>query len=110
MKKVRHANVKGISAYIQTIKEGKRPIAESYEVTYQEDMENFMMLGLRLLRGIDPNRFYSLYRVSLDEVYGPVLNRLFAQGLLTKNGERIALTDKGLIYGNEVFASFLQEH
>jgi oxygen-independent coproporphyrinogen-3 oxidase len=40
-------------------------------------------------------------------VFGTVLRRLFEQKLLTQQGDRIALTEQGLLFGNEVFASFL---
>ncbi|SFJ09458.1 radical SAM family heme chaperone HemW [Thermoflavimicrobium dichotomicum] len=107
MNKVRHANVKGVKEYIHQVQHGKRPVLERHEVNAQEEMENFMILGLRMLKGVSCTRFYSLYHKRIEEVYGSVIERLVEQGMLTVQDDRIALTEKGLIYGNEVFASFL---
>ncbi|RAL26046.1 radical SAM family heme chaperone HemW [Thermoflavimicrobium daqui] len=105
--KVRYANIKGVKEYIRKLQEQKRPMQESYQVSEREDMENFMILGLRLLKGVSRARFHSLYHKSLEEVYGSVIEHFVQLGLLVRNHDRIKLTDKGLIYGNEVFASFL---
>ncbi|MBA4493124.1 radical SAM family heme chaperone HemW [Paenactinomyces guangxiensis] len=107
MNRVRHANLKGIRAYIEKVENGTRPVAEQYTVDRTEEMENFMILGLRLLDGVSRTRFQSLYGTTVEETFGPALSRLLEQGLIQKKGDRIALTEKGLIFGNEVFASFL---
>jgi oxygen-independent coproporphyrinogen-3 oxidase len=70
-------------------------------------MENFMILGLRLIRGVSRSRFYALYGRNLEEVFGPALERLYSQNLLRQTGDWIALTEQGLLFGNDVFASFL---
>jgi oxygen-independent coproporphyrinogen-3 oxidase len=105
--KVRHANVKGVKEYIGRLKNGIRPVAESFRVDLVEEMENFMILGLRLIRGVSRSRFYALYGRNLEEVFGPALERLYSQNLLRQTGDWIALTEQGLLFGNDVFASFL---
>ncbi|WP_124727847.1 radical SAM family heme chaperone HemW [Staphylospora marina] len=104
---VRHANIKGVGEYIRLIREGKRPVAESFFVEKEEDMENFMILGLRMLDGVCRIRFEQRYGLKLDRVFGPVIRRLTETGLLHDDGDRIRLTDRGLFLGNEVFAAFL---
>lgn len=108
MKGVRHSNVKGVGEYIRKTQVG-RPIAESYRESREERVENELILGLRLLDGIDPERFYRRFGQSLDHVFGPVVKGLKEQGLLTCNHGRLMLTEKGLLFGNDVFASFLGE-
>lgn len=108
MNRVRHANVKGIQPYIEMVEKGERPVAEEYTVNQKEEMENFMILGLRLLKGVSRNRFISLYGTTVESLFGPALMRCKEQGFILEKGDRIALTEKGLIFGNEVFASFLE--
>jgi putative oxygen-independent coproporphyrinogen III oxidase len=107
MNQVRHANLKGVKAYIHQIGQGRRPVSEEHVVNRSEEMENFMILGLRLLRGVSCARFASLYHVPIDSVFASVLPHLVQQGLIQFQGDRTCLTEKGLLFGNDVFASFI---
>lgn len=103
----RYANLTGIRAYIDQIKQGSLPVKESYRVSLEEDMENFMILGLRLLNGVKRSRFAKRYGYQIEEVFGTVLRNLENQKFIEANDDFICLTEKGLLFGNEVFASFL---
>jgi putative oxygen-independent coproporphyrinogen III oxidase len=107
VQKRRHANIKGVKEYVQRLERNELPIAESYPVSRTEEMENFMILGLRLMEGVSRDKFQRLYGVELEQVFGPVLTRQLTKGLLDLNGDRYRLTEKGLIFGNDVFADFL---
>ena len=104
---VRHENVKGIQEYIQMLQVGVLPRAHAFPVSRQEQMENFMILGLRLLEGVSRKRFFQLYQKELDEVFGVAIFDLQKKGLLISEGDRLRLTEKGILFGNEVFAAFL---
>lgn len=103
----RHANVKSIREYIAQSERGQLPIAEQYAVSLQEQMEDFMILGLRLMRGVSREVFYQRYQQSLDQVFGKVIAQLQEKGLLATEEQRLYLTEKGILFGNEVFAAFL---
>lgn len=105
----RYSNVKGIQAYIDSLLTGNRPIAEKYEVTPQEAMENFMILGLRLCEGVEDQRFKKQFGKSIEQEFGDILENLIRQGLLIKKEGKFTLTEQGLLFGNEVFASFLTD-
>ena len=68
-----------------------------------------MILGLRLLRGWSGSRFYRRFGQGMEEVFGPVLTSLRERQLLTEKEGRYALTEQGLLFGNEVFAAFVGE-
>ncbi len=106
---IRHANVRGIKEYINRSNGSARPIVEERTVTKEESMEDFLILGLRLLEGVKRERFFQRYHRSLDEVFGHVIKPLVNRGLLSADEERIKLTSQGLLFGNEVFASFIGE-
>jgi putative oxygen-independent coproporphyrinogen III oxidase len=103
----RYANVTGVRAYIDQIRQGHLPVKESYQVSPEEDMENFMILGLRLLKGVKRSRFDRRYGCRPEEVFDTVLRNLQSQKFIKMEGDWISLTEKGLLFGNEVFASFL---
>lgn len=86
----------------------------------QDCIEEFMFLGLRMTEGVSFGEFESAFGERLDDVYGEVLGKNIAEGLLcerisgtdTGNGEKIrhiALTDRGIDVSNYVLAQFLFE-
>ena len=70
-------------------------------------MEEFMFLGLRLIRGISEIDFVSTFGVKLDSVYGPVIGRLVENGLLKRDGVWLSLTEWGMDVSNYVLSEFL---
>lgn len=72
-----------------------------------QQMEEFMFLGLRKTKGISKETFYNKFGLSIYEIYGNVLNKLEKQGLITTDDKRIWLTDYGIDISNRVLADFL---
>lgn len=108
MRGFRHVNIKGVQPYIEATRQGL-PILERFEVTEQEAMEDFMMVGLRLLRGVTREEFRAQFGRELQEVFAAPLQRLIAQGMLISDGEGYRLSEQGLLFGNDVFAQFLED-
>ncbi len=83
------------------------------KVTFEEQMEEFMFLGLRMTSGVDVEEFRVLFGKSMDDVYGPVIEKNVRDGLLkyvcdgNRNKPRLVLTAKGLDISNYVMAQFL---
>jgi oxygen-independent coproporphyrinogen-3 oxidase len=105
----RHVNVKGIQEYIQAAAKGL-PVMEVEEVSQREAMEDFMMVGLRMLRGVSNRDFAEQFGTTMEAQFGPVLNKLLEQGLLERteaSGGGYRLSERGLLLGNEVFAEFI---
>lgn len=85
---------------------------EEQSLTTQEQMEETMFLGLRLVRGVSYEDFEKQYGKSPEEVYGEVIAKNAADGLLTvreeeNRGRYLALTKRGLDVSNYVMAQFL---
>jgi len=79
-----------------------------YEILSVEDeMSEFMFLGLRLLSGVSEKEFSDRFHVSVDQVYGDVVERMSSLGLLRRQRGRIFLTPRGLDLSNQVMAEFL---
>ncbi|MCD1258485.1 oxygen-independent coproporphyrinogen III oxidase [Paenibacillus athensensis] len=102
----RHVNIKGVQPYIDATRHGL-PELESFDVSRQEAMEDFMMVGLRLLAGVREADFAQQFGTSLAATFAPQLQRLLGQGLLERTAEGFRLTPQGVLLGNEVFGSFL---
>jgi putative oxygen-independent coproporphyrinogen III oxidase len=102
----RHVNIKGVQPYIDATKE-RLPQLECNEVSEEEAMEDFMMVGLRLLRGVKSSDFAAQFGRLPEVVFGPVLERLQEKRLLEATGEGYRLSEQGIWLGNEVFGEFL---
>jgi putative oxygen-independent coproporphyrinogen III oxidase len=107
-KGVRHVNIKGVKDYIEAA--GKQlPIKESNIVDDTEAMEDFMMVGLRLLDGVRNSDFEAQFDCSMETVFGEELRRLTDQKLLESTDDGYKLTRKGLFIGNDVFSQFIRD-
>jgi len=70
-------------------------------------MEEFMFLGLRMVRGISEKNFYEDFGEKIMDVYGSVILENQEKGLLDRKNGRICLTEQGLDVANIVMADFL---
>lgn len=104
---VRHFNVKGVQAYIDASQTGL-PIKETHEVSRQEAMEDFMMVGLRMLSGVTNEDFRSQFGIPMEEAFGAKLERLVDRNLLVADGGGYRLSEQGVLFGNDVFGEFLE--
>ena len=88
--------------------EGLRELAGPVEQLSREArMEEFMFLGLRMTRGVSEMDFVRLFGVKMETVYGAVIERLMANGLLKKEGVWLSLTEWGMDVSNFVLSEFL---
>ena len=112
IKNVRFSNIRDISEYMETLDYSKIR-TDGQELSVEEQMEEFMFLGLRLIRGILFREFEENFGKSVEEVYPGVIGKLKEQGLLTEicdeqgNRTGICLTQFGLDVSNRVMAEFL---
>lgn len=69
--------------------------------------KEFMMLGLRMTRGISKREFSERFGIAVREVFGAQIDKLISEGLITEDDEMIKLTEFGLDVANVVFGEFV---
>lgn len=83
-------------------------IREEVEVLEESgQMEEFMFLGLRKTRGISKKEFRRTFGKDIDLVYEKTLEKYLKNGMLQESGDRIFLSEEGILLSNQVFADFL---
>lgn len=83
-------------------------IQENVEkLSLQEQMEEFMFLGLRKMEGVSVTEFKNTFGKTMEECYGEQIQKLKEQGLLEQRNARIMLTKQGIDVSNYVFGEFL---
>lgn len=76
--------------------------------TQQEDMSEFMLTGLRLTQeGVSARTFQARFGQEMDKVFGKEIQGLVQQGLLSWKDDRLRLTQRGRLLGNQVFSRFV---
>lgn len=75
----------------------------------KDEMEEFMFLGLRKIKGVSEQDFYKSFKVSMDEEYKDNIENLIKEGLLVREEDRIRLTDRGIDLSNYALSQFLLE-
>ncbi|MDK8181023.1 radical SAM family heme chaperone HemW [Paenibacillus sp. UMB4589-SE434] len=103
----RHINIKGVNPYVEASKEGL-PRLDSFTVDEAEAMEDFMMVGLRMYSGISRQRFAQQFGdKSFDDVFAVQLKKLIQSDLLEVIEDGYRLSERGVLFGNDVFGSFV---
>lgn len=103
---IRSSNQKDLTAYL---KEERDWAEERIPLSLEDQMEEFMFLGLRMMEGVSEKEFFRQFGRSLPEVYGGKLEKLIHRGLLQYNKENgcYSLTNIGIDVSNQVFVEFL---
>jgi oxygen-independent coproporphyrinogen-3 oxidase len=73
----------------------------------KDEMEEFMFLGLRMMQGISKNEFKNRFGVTVESVYGRVIEKYKQRQLLIEEGDRLYLSDAGIDVSNVVMAEFM---
>jgi len=103
----RYTNILAPTHYVEAVQAGRLPIGRREPIDRQTEMNETVMLGLRLREGLDLGGFAQRYGVSFVELYGQSLPELIDWGLLTLDGNRLRLADAGLLISNEVLTRLL---
>jgi oxygen-independent coproporphyrinogen-3 oxidase len=94
---MRGQNIESPSDYVGRIEGGRSARIDS---TVANAAEERFFVGLRLTQGIQP-----LAEEWLK--FEQPIQRFLADGLLARDGARLRLTDRGVLFSNEVFAEFI---
>ncbi len=106
----RYHNVDDMETYLSLdLSESGAAARDIQKLSEKEQIEEFMFLGLRMMRGISGSAFFERFGLNMWSIYGEVLERLEQQGLLEIRKPDVRLTELGIDVSNQVFCEFLLE-
>jgi oxygen-independent coproporphyrinogen-3 oxidase len=105
--KTRYTTVLAPADYIERVTQGKSVVADRNKVLAPEEMNEFMMLGLRLNAGVSRDDFSRRFGVAMESVFSTELDDLHRLGLIETVEGHVRLTEHGRLLGNEAFARFV---
>ncbi len=107
----RRGNIGSLDKYLELLALEESDLGAIWEeetfIDLAERQKEFMLLGLRLIKGVEEKRFKDLFGVPLQTVFADEITTLMAKDLLEKTNKGFRLTRKGLDFGNEVFRLFV---
>ena len=104
---MRFLNTRRMQEYL---KESRNPDQIRKDVTVlsrNEQIEEFMFLGLRMTEGISEKKFEENFDVRLMDVYGDILQKYEETGFMEHMETKWRLTRKGIHVSNHILADFL---
>lgn len=110
LKDVRFGNRRPVPGYIKRMGQGQSVEDFREIISPRLAMGETMMLGLRLIdEGVTLARFQALHGTALTQIFAPEIAQLQGWGMVDVDEERIRLTQRGLMLGNQIFARFLPD-
>lgn len=80
---------------------------EEETISKDEQMREFMILGLRRRSGVSKNAFLARFSKELDACFGERVAHFVELGLLEAEGDFVRLTEKGIYLSNTVLCEFM---
>ena len=105
--KERFANTADMKKYLENSRNPEKIREKEPSLTREDEMAEFMFLGLRMTKGISKADFQKCFGCTIESVYGEVLEKYESMGLLLEQDGRIFLSREGIHVSNSIMAEFL---
>ena len=105
--KERFANTTDRKKYLQNSSSPEQIREKEPVLTIEDEMAEFMFLGLRMIKGISKADFEQNFGCSIEKIYGEVLKKYESMKLLEEKDGRVFLSREGIHVSNSVMAEFL---
>lgn len=103
----RFKNIDDIKIYIEKINNNEDVTEEIHVNNINDDMEEFMFMGLRMIEGIDLKTFKKRFGKDVFDIYDEVIKNNIKKGLLVVDSEKLYLSEKGIELSNYVMSDFI---
>jgi len=103
----RTANTSDLDAYLSCLSEGRLPIQTTETISAIAALSEAIILGLRLNDGVSVDDIEAHFGIDLHSRFAAEIAECSSLGLLDEQDDRLRLTPRGRLLGNEVFTRFL---
>jgi oxygen-independent coproporphyrinogen-3 oxidase len=93
--------------YCLAIECGEDGVEEEEILDLEASFRETVVMGLRLLKGVERKKLFDRFALRLEDQYGAVLTELVEKGLLEKSETHIRLTSRGRCFANQVMAELV---
>ncbi|XUX01003.1 MAG: radical SAM family heme chaperone HemW [Dehalogenimonas sp.] len=103
----RFSNTVNLDEYFMKIKKGQLPREDLEPISPELALSETIFLGLRLEEGISMSDIGHQFSIDLSSRFAAEIAELSGLGLVEVSADRLKLTTRGRLLGNEVFLRFL---
>lgn len=115
----RYTNISDIGRYMDVLAEITNALDKSYvnellqirtdmeELSKEDEMSEYMFLGLRKTKGIDITDFKEEFGTDIKYIFGEAIEDNIARGLLIHDGNCLYLSKRGIDISNTVMSDFI---
>jgi oxygen-independent coproporphyrinogen-3 oxidase len=104
----RFSFVPEIEVYLNQVLNGGKCIKELVEIPYEDVVNEYIMLKLRLNEGINDKVFQERFGFRFSVAFQPQIEKYMATGHMKKEGDNYALTLEGFNISNYIIADFIE--
>jgi oxygen-independent coproporphyrinogen-3 oxidase len=102
-----YVNYRTLSQYYESTDSGKLPIWIGKKLSWEQQIAKSVVLGIKVLpNGIDKQSFHKRFGIPVEDIYSDIIERLEETGLIESNSHYLRLTEKGLLFADEVCIEF----
>ena len=103
----RFGNIRDLQDYCDRLLKHEKPFDELERLPAEEKARETLVMGLRLTDGVDLAGFERMTGYGIDDLCGPEVVHLVAEGLLERSDERLRLAPDALFVSNAVFSELV---
>lgn len=103
----RYKNEENVKKYIEKIHKNENAVVEEHENSLEDDMEEFVFLGLRKMEGISIDEFNRRFGRDIYSIYGKVIKKYEKDNMLVLRNGRLSLSSRGINISNYILSDFI---
>lgn len=100
-------NIENVKKYIEKVNAEEAVTEEIYCNSKEDNIEEFMFMGLRLIEGINMEEFKRRFNINIMDIYKKIIEKNIEKDLLEIKGGYLRLTQKGIELSNYVMSDFI---
>ena len=104
---MRYENTADTEQYIRLIQTGKPPCVNKIALTEADKASEYIIMALRLTRGIVFDEFACRFGFRFEEAYEDTIRKYYSGGFFQINQSRICFTQKGFAVSNAILSEFV---
>lgn len=103
----RYRKCENVEQYIEDVHKNNFSKLDLHKNFIEDDMEEFIFMGLRKIKGISMSEFKNRFNTSIYSIYKDVIDKHIKYGTLIKDGDRLYLSKRGIQVSNSVMCEFI---
>lgn len=103
----RTTNTGSFKVYDELIQRGEKPLESTEDMDYDTLKVDFILMGLRLSKGIDRNRYVEIFGVDFYKEFSGLIDSFVSKGHMVVDEASVYFTQSGMDISNSFFVEII---